>query len=172
MKQSWVYFVHSLIKIRIQVIIAFFILAWSLFKSKKKNLTRSQHKKSSRFAREFERLGSAIRLSRIALSLILCSSHSFKFSSCNLILKLKSILLYCKCKLNVLKVTQFVYDFKWKRKFKLLNILSAARKTFSSRNKLSKFSSNLYVFRPLESEKTVFMKVSVYWFLIVLINIY
>ena len=40
------------------------------------------------------RLRRAIRSSRT----VLCSSQTFKFISCNLILKLKSILNYCKCK--------------------------------------------------------------------------
>ena len=27
------------------------------------------------------------------------------------------MLLYCECEMNFLKVTKFVYHFKWKRKF-------------------------------------------------------
>ena len=40
------------------------------------------------------------------------SLHAFKFSFCNLIVKLNSILLYCKYELNFFKVIDFVFEFK------------------------------------------------------------
>ena len=42
---------------------------------------------------------------------VLYSLHSFKFISSNFVLKLNSVLEYCKCELDFLKVTQFVFDF-------------------------------------------------------------
>ena len=63
---------------------------------------------------------------------VLYSSHIFKFISCNLILELKSILLYYKCGLNFLKVTKFFYDFKSKGKYNLRRALLALRNKFVS----------------------------------------
>ena len=51
---------------------------------------------------------------------------------CNLILTLKSVFWYCRYQLHFHKVTKFVIEFKWKRKFNLLKALLALRNTFSS----------------------------------------
>ena len=69
---------------------------------------------------------------RCASRWVLYSSHKFKFIFCKLILKIKSFLLYCKCKLYFLKVTKSVFGFKWKIKFILLKALLSLKKSFSS----------------------------------------
>ena len=74
---------------------------------------------------------SVLFVPRASRSVLYCS-HTFQCSSCNMLLKLKSISLYCKCEWNFLKVTKFIYDFKWKRKFNLLMAPSALKNTFSS----------------------------------------
>ena len=92
--------------------------------------------RASRLARKFERPQGArfdLRASRFALSgprasrSFLCSSHTFKFIYYNLILKLKRIWIA-----HFLKVTVFLFEFKWNRRFILLKALSALRNTFSS----------------------------------------
>ena len=54
---------------------------------------------------------------------ILYYSHTFKFISCNFMLKLKASLEYSRCELHFLKVTTFVFSFKCKRKLHLLKAL-------------------------------------------------
>ena len=61
---------------------------------------------------------------------VLYSLQTFQFSSCNLIMKLESILLYYEYELHFLKVTKVVYDFKRKRKFNLLKALLAPRNLY------------------------------------------
>ena len=96
----------------------------------------------ARSSRVWARLGRAIWSSRFTLRSswtsrsVLCSSHTFKFISYNLILKLKLInfiiILQMMWITHFLKVTQFLFELKWNRKFNLLKALSALRNTFSS----------------------------------------
>ena len=78
-------------------------------------------------------------------------SNTRKFISCNFILKLKSILWYCRYELHFIKVAKFVFDFKCKSKFNLL-------KTYGRQNGIFDFQylkSNLKNIKSFCTKKDV-----------------